>query len=64
MGSYGENADRKLVNDAIVRWQGMAAGTTVTIPIDKRWRAQNLGVAAFLQDPRTLEIHAGLVWEK
>jgi hypothetical protein len=62
--SRGENADKKLTNDAIVRWQGVATGPAVTIPIDKSWRADNLGVAAFLQDPRTLEIYAGLVWEK
>jgi hypothetical protein len=60
--SRGENADKRLVNDAIVRWQGVANGPTVTIPIDKTWRPQNLGLAAFLQDPRTLEIQAGLLW--
>ena len=52
----GENANRRLVNDAIVRWQGNAATSTLTIPLDPTWK--HLGVAAFLQDPRSLEIYA------
>lgn len=59
--SRGENVDQRLVNDAIVRWQGVAEGPTVTIPLAKEWR--DLGVAAFVQDPVTLEIHAAAVRE-
>ena len=54
----GENSDKQLANDAIVRWQAVASGPTITIPIDAKWRADHLGVAAYLQDPKSLAIHA------
>jgi len=60
----GENENVTLTNDAIVRWEsrGDAARTTesksrITIPIDKHWNATHLGVAVFLQDPRSLTIY-------
>ena len=52
----GENANLELVNDAIVRWQGIATGSSIAIPLDKAWG--KLGVVAFLQDPQSLEIYA------
>lgn len=60
----GENANRTLTNDFIVRWQAHAAdvhpnadaATTVSIPIAREW-GPHLGVAAFLQDPKTLAIY-------
>jgi hypothetical protein len=64
----GENANRVLVNDAIVRWQQRALVLNakdgarvakVSIPLDPVWRAEHLGVAAFLQDPSSLAIYAG-----
>ena len=65
----GENADRSLTNDFIVRWEDRAtavhanadATATVTIPIAKDWNANHLGVAAFLQDPTTLAIYGSAV---
>jgi hypothetical protein len=69
----GENASRQLRNDRVVRRLERAfalAGTAgaerqaeLTIGIDKRWKWEGLGVAAFLQDPETLEIHGGAVAE-
>ena len=63
----GENASRTLRNDRVVRrlekafTVPAAAGSEkageLTIGLDKRWKTQNLGVAAFLQDPATLAIH-------
>lgn len=64
--SSGENARRTLVDDAIVRWEGRAGaiesnGTeriaSVTIPFDAAWSTDRIGVAAFLQDPRSLAIY-------
>lgn len=63
----GENARRSLTNDAIVRWQdaklalsanGVESKATVTIPLSPGWRADRLGVAAFIQDSVSLAIHA------
>jgi hypothetical protein len=61
----GENARRELTNDFIVRWESRVKeiGTaeekaTITIPLSKDWNAGNLGVAAFLQDPKSLAIQA------
>jgi hypothetical protein len=68
--SRGENANRNLANDAIVRWESKAAevpaeGTnvteTVTIPLDAGWRADSIGVAAFLQDSKSRAILASAV---
>jgi hypothetical protein len=62
----GENASRLLRNDRVVRrlekalTLPAAAGSEksgeVVLGIDKRWKADALGVAAFLQDPATLAI--------
>jgi hypothetical protein len=63
--SRGENANRNLTNDAIVRWQsrafqlkadGTESGGKVTIPLAENWHADQLGVAVFLQDPRSRAI--------
>lgn len=64
----GENAHRSLTNDAIVRWQespldldanGVESRGSVSIPLRAGWRADRLGVAAFIQDSSSLAIHAG-----
>jgi hypothetical protein len=66
----GENARRKLTNDAIVRWQeerlelstkGVESKTSVTIPLSPGWRRDHLGVAAFIQDRDSLAIQASAV---
>ncbi|HKR64908.1 MAG TPA: DUF1223 domain-containing protein [Thermoanaerobaculia bacterium] len=56
--SAGENANRALTDDAIVRWQLTQSATTtsIKIPLHPSWRADHLGVVAYLQDPRTLAI--------
>ena len=63
----GENASKKLHNDYVVRrlekaltvagTAGSAESGELVLGLDKRWNRKNLGVAAFLQDPRTLAIH-------
>ncbi|HEX7183898.1 MAG TPA: DUF1223 domain-containing protein [Thermoanaerobaculia bacterium] len=64
----GENASRTLHNDYVVRrlekaltLPGKKAGAErsgeIVLGIDKRWPVKDLGVAAFLQDPKTLAIH-------
>lgn len=63
----GENASRTLRNDRVVRrlekafTLPAAAGSQrsgeIVLGLDKRWKAEHLGVAAFLQDPETLAIH-------
>jgi hypothetical protein len=66
----GENTDRTLTNDFIARSLTRAAdvhpaGTdsrvSLDIPIDPGWRRDRLGIAAYLQDPETLEIRGGSV---
>ena len=62
----GENASRLLHNDRVVRRlekaftlpaaAGAEKSGEVVLGIDKRWKADALGVAAFLQDPATLAI--------
>ncbi|MFQ5351075.1 MAG: DUF1223 domain-containing protein [Thermoanaerobaculia bacterium] len=68
----GENARRTLENDYVVRLLRPAivfeAGQTggherLRIALDPHWEVDNLGVAAFLQDPRTLVIHTAAVVE-
>jgi hypothetical protein len=61
--SRGENAGKRLTNDFIVRAHARVPSgqTTVTLPLDRSWRTENLGVAAFVQDERTLAIHGGAV---
>ena len=67
----GENARRTLENDYVVRLLlpaiRFAPGRQPTrrerlrIGLDTSWRVGNLGLAAFLQDSETLEIHAAVV---
>jgi hypothetical protein len=57
----GENANHRLTDDAIVRWEGNAAQGPVAIPLDPAWK--QIGVAAFLQDPKSLEIYASTAWK-
>jgi hypothetical protein len=55
----GENAGRKLTNDFVVRAMktAPAGAKSITLPLDARWRTQQLGVAVFLQDPKSLAIY-------
>ena len=63
----GENASRLLRNDHVVRrlekvltlpgTAGAEKSGEILLGIDKRWKTDSLGVAAFLQDPATLAIH-------
>lgn len=63
----GENGGRKLHDDYVVRSltraatlkAGGAARTrhAAAVALDGKWQAARVGVAAFLQDPRTLAIH-------
>ena len=64
----GENADRTLHNDYVVRrlhraftlpeaTEGAEASGEVTLELEPSWERSNLGVVAFLQDPKALEIH-------
>lgn len=69
----GENNSRVLHNDRVVRRLEKAltlpgaAGSEdsgeVVLGLDKRWSVENLGVAAFLQDPATLAIHGAAARE-
>ncbi|HEV8581479.1 MAG TPA: DUF1223 domain-containing protein [Thermoanaerobaculia bacterium] len=69
----GENASRTLRNDRVVRrfekafTLPAAAGSEksgeLVLGLDKRWKVQGLGVAAFLQDPATLAIHGAAAQE-
>lgn len=69
----GENASRTLRNDRVVRrfekafTLPAAAGTEksgeIVLGLDKRWKLENLGVAAFLQDPATLAMHGAAARE-
>ena len=58
----GENGGKTLQNDYVVRSLrsgDRVKGTstqTATLSLDKGWNRERLGVAAFLQDPSTLEI--------
>jgi hypothetical protein len=63
----GENASRTLRNDFVVRrlekalvlpgTAGAERSGEIVLGVDKRWKTAGLGVAAFLQDPATLQIH-------
>lgn len=61
----GENDGWTIDNDAVVRrLQKIAVDSTdmtVTIPIDKAWNPAHLGVAVFLQEPRTMLIRGAAV---
>jgi hypothetical protein len=58
----GENGGRTLRNDYVVRGLRRAGRVekasrqTATLPLEKGWNRDRLGVAAFLQDPSSLEI--------
>jgi hypothetical protein len=62
----GENSSRLLKNDRVVRrlekaftlpaTAGAEKSGEVVLGLDKRWKTDDLGVAAFLQDPATLAI--------
>jgi hypothetical protein len=64
----GENGGRTLRNDFIVRRlesafslpavKGARRQRQLTLKLDRDWKPQNLGVAAFLQDPGSLRILA------
>jgi hypothetical protein len=63
----GENASHTLKNDHVVRRlekalslpgkAGSRQSAEIVLGLDKRWKLQNVGVAAFLQDPATRVIH-------
>ena len=67
----GENASATLHNDYVVRrlekaltlpgTAGAADSGEVVLGLDKRWQRERLGVAAFLQDPKTMAIHGAAV---
>ncbi|HEX4965311.1 MAG TPA: DUF1223 domain-containing protein [Thermoanaerobaculia bacterium] len=69
----GENASRVLRNDRVVRRfekaltlpaaAGAEKSTEIVLGIDKRWKVDALGVAAFLQDPATLAIEGAVARE-
>lgn len=69
----GENASRVLRNDRVVRrfekaftipgTAGAEKSGEVVLGLDKRWKTDGLGVAAFLQDPATLAIHGAAAQE-
>ena len=58
----GENGGRTLADDYVVRRLaragriGESSTVAATLPLEKDWNRARLGVAAFLQDPETLEI--------
>jgi hypothetical protein len=58
----GENGGRTLANEYVVRSLRRAGSVDrsgardATLPLEKDWNRARLGVAAFLQDPDTLEI--------
>ena len=66
----GENRGRVLHNDFIVRrletafsLEGRAGSSRrkeLKLRLDPGWRRENLGIAAFLQDPRSMEIHGAV----
>src|SRR6185295_11638896 len=63
----GENASATLHDDYVVRRlekaltlpgkAGARDSREIVLGLDKRWKRENLGVAAFLQDPATRVIH-------
>lgn len=63
----GENGGRTLHDDYVVRTLKRAARlkgdssatarASSSLPLGRDWRRENLGVAVFVQDPRTLTIH-------
>lgn len=69
----GENSSRTLRNDRVVRrlekaltlpaTAGSEKSGEIVLGLDKRWKVENVGVAAFLQDPATLAIHGAAARE-
>jgi hypothetical protein len=69
----GENASATLRNDHVVRRlekaftlpaaAGSAKSGELVLGLDKRWKVDDLGVVAFLQDPATLAIHGAAARE-
>ena len=69
--SQGENGGRSLKNDFVVRRLEQAASfdprkdkrveREVKLKLEGGWKRENLGVAAFLQDPSSLRIYASAV---
>ncbi len=67
----GENRGRTLRNDYVVRSlqtpfslepkAGAQGRKTLEVKLRREWKLQNLGVAAFLQDRGSLQIHAAAV---
>lgn len=67
----GENGGRTLRNDFIVRRLekafsleakvGARAQRTLNLALHPEWKLENLGVAAFLQDPRSMRIYGAAV---
>ncbi len=64
----GENSSSTLHNDYVVRrlekaltLVGSADSAELVLGLDKRWKRESLGVAAFLQDPKTMVIHGAAV---
>jgi hypothetical protein len=67
----GENGGRTLHNDFIVRRlekafslearAGARGQRTLSLAVRPEWKAENVGVAAFLQDQRSMRIHAAAV---
>lgn len=64
----GENASHTLANDYVVRrlekaltLPGPTDSAELVLGLDKRWNREHLGVAAFLQDPKTLAIQGAAV---
>ncbi len=63
----GENRGRTLLDDFVVRrlqrietlspTPGLHEQRTVSVALDRAWKAENVGLAVFLQDPRTMAIH-------
>jgi hypothetical protein len=69
----GENSSRTLRNDRVVRRlekaftlpgaAGSEKSGELVLGLDKRWKIEGLGVAAFLQDPATMAIHGAVARE-
>jgi len=65
----GENGGRTLENDFVVRRLERALWLepgdrarrqrTLTLKVDPGWKAETLGLAAFVQDPASMKIHGG-----
>lgn len=68
----GENAKRSLHNDHVVRQlrrvgeirtgQSAAGEHQITVDLESDWKRDQIGVVAFLQDPKTLAIYGAGQW--